>query len=153
MVEENQKEHDCTKCDQVKSEIEVNRVEPDKCYNGTLNMNESSFAYLLRFNKDISQIKNIDDLKNGVELTLADADGKAMTLDEKMNEYFVKVVGTAIAQFEITTQMTKRIAGQLEQMLGGKIEVPNCVSYNGCIPSNDNVKKFLQDYNARGQKA
>jgi hypothetical protein len=49
--------------------------------------------------------------------------------------------------------MTRAVAGGLEQMFGAKVEIPTSGNYEGCIPANEDVKKYLQEYKARGQKA
>lgn len=148
-----QNEHDCSKCNKVPAQIEITGSAKERMYHGTLQLAEASFAYSLGFKGDLSEVKKPEDVIKYVEFKVTDADGKAMTLDEDISHYFMTVVSSAAAQFELEAQMTRAVAGGLEQMFGGKVEIPTEGNYKSCLPASDDVKKFLQEYKARGQKA
>jgi hypothetical protein len=154
--ERNEKGHDCNNCDKIPSSIDITMSTDGREYYGVLNLNNALFCYKFTIPKDIGRPHTPKEIEDGTKFYFADSDGRPLSLAREMDSYMRNLVSKAAVVIAVQAKQSgvTEIGRRLETILGPNSPAPEINSqYSGCAPATPEIKKFIQDYKSRGQKA
>jgi hypothetical protein len=153
--QEPEEKHDCSKCRKIPAAIRVIQSSDRRQYQGILNLNEAVFNYRFRLLRN-SPNAPIDEVQQNVQFSFTDSEGKELKLQGNVENYMRDLVtGAAVClAVKLNASGIMPLIGNLEKALGiGNLEQELGTDFHQCQTVTPEIRQYIEDYKARGQKA